>query len=131
MYDNSETARWKLLCLFQSQSLYGWFLSNCSSEVEKALKIVLEDTEDNDVRLFGPRLGIAAHKLGIKLLAPRGEKLHFRGAGLTKHLSITQSELPLTPMQEEAWKDAFETVVGNMRCASAVPFPCKVSLMML
>lgn len=78
--------------LFENRSIFGWVLSNSGSDGEERLAKLSEVIDDpsffasKSMELPVPKRElscIAEHRLGLDLLAPRRERLHFENTGLT------------------------------------------------
>lgn len=106
---------------FRARNIFGWFLSIRGQDAEKSISKLLEELDDlytftNAGRHKRRFSRFIEHRLGVELLAPRHEKLYFKGTGLTKSPSTRTSETPSTYEQRKRWKSAFETLAANMRC---------------
>lgn len=107
--------------LYRVKNVVGWFLSRCDPAAEEKISKLLPILDSQHFRKHEHNFKLqhfAAHIHGVKLLCPRNEKLLFDGAGRTKYLSATNSELPFKPMQGEAWKNALKHLVGNIGCVT-------------
>lgn len=124
--------------LIESSNFVGWFLSKRGPDAEESISRFLKFIDEK--YLYSPYyaagihkrqpLPVAEHRLGVELLVPRHEKLHFEGAGfrLTNHLSAMSSEPTLTSEQRERWTNAFKTLAANLRCVNVVHSPLVINL---
>lgn len=118
--------------LFRYKSLLGWVLSKHAPGVEEIITDLLHEFTSYQLLDKNTYHGVhyshfMAHKHGVELLAPRNETLHFKGTCLTKRLSFSASESPLTPIQEETWKAAFEALAKNLGSVNLVISPHALS----
>lgn len=58
---------------------------------------------------------IEIHKIGVKVLAPRHEALHFSRKGLVRNFAEGLETSSLTRDQEEAWLNALEGLIKHLR----------------
>lgn len=109
--------------LFENPNVFGWFLSIRGPGAEEYITKLLEAIDDPSllnpasILIYKRQFSCAIeHRLGVDLLAPRHERLHFENAGLTKHPSTgtRASEPPLTLQQRKSWTNAFETLTRNL-----------------
>lgn len=112
---------------FEPRNVFGWFLSIRGLDAEFSILRLLRVIDDRQIfdrsQVWHYKLQILhreAHRLGVGLLAPRHEKLHFKGAGLTKRPSSSSSELSLTPERCEKWTKDFKTLATNLRCVNVI-----------
>lgn len=108
--------------LFGSRSFYGWYLSILGSDAEEIISRLLRViSDDHPSRYLRQQLShFVLHKHGVELLAPKQEKLHFEGAGLTKGPFSASSKLSLETEQKKTWENAFKTLSANLRCVNMV-----------
>lgn len=130
MWDKSAAIK-GLLDLFKSKNVIGWFLSSYGLEAENSIARLLTvitvdyqlQTDSGDAELLKLDVlhhDLVEHRLGVELIAPRHEKIHFDGTGLTKHLPTTSSDPPLTPEQRKIWMTAFITFSVRLRCVNVI-----------
>lgn len=111
--------------LFANNNIFGWFLSIRGPDAEDTVAKLLAVTNDHSFSRDGMRFylfpfsHVLEHRMGVNLLAPKHERLHFENAGLGKRSSTRSSEPPLTLEQRKRWRDAFETLTRILPlCAS-------------
>lgn len=113
---------------FVNPNILGWFLSIRGPDAEERITKLREAIDDahfsNVTReyLKSPFSRAIEHRLGVTLVTPRHERLHFENDRLTKHPSTgtRSSEPPLTLEQRKRWTDAFETLSRNLWCVRSL-----------